>query len=247
MRAAEAARCRLKFPHNDPGKAIEELVGAVHGIAENPPGRYRCEDLISAIAAFTGEAVMRQAGDFDFDHHTLTPGQPVFSLKVNGLLSGDRSEWPEIPVTSVFGAIHNILPNHPSHPWPRESFPNVGKVYERFAAARHGGVSKDWGKAALSVPPSHYPSEGMPPLRAAYDLRRSVGKQWQSQGVSAEAIAAVAQFSLLKIMTLVRAQIEPKIGLLLAFETINSMAKTAPVLPKHMEEWVRQKSRPGLS
>jgi hypothetical protein len=214
--------------------AADELIRLVHKLVEYPAGRFRCEDVISAISAFTGEAALRKAGVIDVDHHAFNPGQAVFSGTVNVILSGDRTEWREIPVTSIFGGLYHVLPHYPQ-PWPRESFPSVARVYEHFAAV-HGRGKSDWGKAALSVPSANLPSEGMPPLRAAFELRRSVLGRWQKTGLSDEAVFLAAHVALLEIMKLVRPQIAPDIGLMIAFQTINAMAKTAPMLPKHMEE-----------
>jgi hypothetical protein len=232
----------LKFPENNPSKALDEMVLAIYEIARDSDGNYRPEDLISAAAAFTGESAMRQAHDFDFDRHTFTPGRPVFSQKINEILSGDRTNWEEMPDGCVFGALYGILINHPNRPWPREDFPDVGGIYSRFAAARkHGASQAEWGKAPLSVPPSHYPSERLPPLRVAFDMRTFVYKSWAKEKLSADAVLTMAQLNLIMIMTQMQPQVDPAIGLLLAFETINAMAKTAPVLPKHMQEFWRKR------
>ena len=235
-----------KFPDNNLQKAVEELVGAEYRFARNPGGQYRPEDVISAAAAFLGECVLRQAGDFDFNKHTFTPGQPVFSLKVTQLLSGDRGEWEAMPQGCVLRAIYMILTNHPNRPWRRESFPDIAKIYERYAAGRSRGVPKsDWGKAPLSVPREHYPSEDRPPLRAAFELRTFVSKRWPNETLSADAMVGMGQLALIMVMTQLRTQIQPEIGLLLAFETLNAMAKTAPLLPQHVQQFFGERGAKG--
>ncbi|HEX4409017.1 MAG TPA: hypothetical protein VH206_09605 [Xanthobacteraceae bacterium] len=231
----------MKVPEDNLPKVLDELVAETYRIVRDDRGNFRAEDLISASAAFTGECVMRHAGDFDFEHHTLAPGQPVFSQKVTELLSGDRAIWTEIPKDSVFGAMRNLLANHPNRPWPTESFPDVAKIYQRFAAARRGGVTKeDWGKAPLSVPASHRPSEEIPPLRAAFALRAFTYGKWGDEKLTSHAVMTMAQLSQIMILTQIRPSIEPNVALLLAFETVNAMAKTAPALPKHMKEFMRE-------
>jgi hypothetical protein len=213
-------------------------VKEIHKLAERPRGLYRSEDLISAACAFTGECVMRQAGDFDFDNHDFTPGKGIFSVKVNEILSGDRSEWADIPITSVFGGLRHVFANQPPplRAFPLESFPNVGKIYQVFGSERRDGVSKEqWGKATLSVPAAHLPVEHMPPLRAAFELRSTVAQKWVNEGVSAQAMTVIGQGAVIIIMNRTQQSIPPKVALAIAFETLNAMAKTAPMLPKHMD------------
>jgi hypothetical protein len=227
----------VEFPQNDPGAAIRTLAKAVLKLVEAPPGTFRCEDVISAIAAFAGECILRQAGEFKFDDHDFVPGQPIFSLKVNDLLSGDRSKWAEIPDQSAFGVIRFILAKQPQDPFPENVFPDIGKIYEQFASERRQGVPKKrWGKAPLSIPPNHYPREDRPPLRAAFELRQTVGQKWLDDKITPQRIANVAQFALVMLLNQMRESIAPAIALALAFETMNAMAKTAPMLPKHMSQ-----------
>jgi hypothetical protein len=229
----------MKLLNNLP-KAGNELVAAVYHFAYSMTGRKRCEDVITAAAAYTGECVMRQAGDFDFDRHTWNPGKPILSPKVTQLLSGDRGDWKEIPEMSVFGFLRGLLIKHPSRPYPPECFPDIGSLYQRYAVARKNGASQsEWGKAPLSVPASHYPSEGMLAIRAAFELRNFVEKKWGDESLDIKVISTLAQLSMMTILAQVRQYIAPDIAVLLAFETINAMAKTAPFLPKHMAQLVR--------
>jgi hypothetical protein len=232
----------MKCPNDDPAAAMMELVAMIQKLVERPAGRYRCEDLISAAAAFAGEACMRRARDFDVDNHDYNPGSPIFSTTVNVLLSGDRSEWKDIPVTSAFGGLYSLLTNHSQAPWPSALFPNVGELYGRFAAARRNGTPKEqWGQAPLSVPAAHLPA--MPPLRAAFEIRRMVFSRWRSDQFSPDGLTTVAQTCVLKFLIMLRAHIDPRIAVTLAMETLNAMAKTAPVLARHMEEFARNQAR----
>jgi hypothetical protein len=163
----------MNFPGGDAAKAGSDFVVMVHRVVEHPPGRYRVEDVLSAAASFVGEVCLRRAGDFDVDSHTFNPGAPIFSDKVNELLSGNRSEWAEIPVTSTFGGVFLILTKAPED----ERVPDV--------------------------------------------------------------LGAIAATSLSALLFNLRAFIAPSIAVTIAMETINAMAKTAPMLQKHMDEWVR--------
>lgn len=227
----------MKLPADKLQKIVNELMPAVYHFAHMMTGSKRCEDVITVAAAYAGECVMRQAGDFDFDRHTWNPGKPVLSLKVTQLLSGDRGDWREIPETSVFGFLRGLLIRHPTHAYPPECFPDIGLIYRRYAAARQNGVSQaDWGKAPLSVPAGHRPSEGMLAIRAAFEMRNFVDKKWGDENYSAEVISTLAQISVMTVLVHARQFIAPEIAVLLAFETINAMAKTAPFLPKHLSE-----------
>lgn len=231
----------MKLPQESVRLAIDDLVGKIHKLVERPQGRYRSEDLISAVCAFTGECVMRQAGDFDFDNHDFTPGQAIFSEKVNEILSGDRSEWVDIPTSSVFGGVRHVLANQRTWTYPLESFPNIGKIYQDFASERRNGVSKGkWGKAPLSVPAANLPVEHMPPLRAAFKLRSAVAQKWLNENVSAQIMTVIGQAAVMLILTRTRESIQPKIALAIAFETLNAIAKTAPMLPKHIDMLVKR-------
>jgi hypothetical protein len=183
---------------------------------------------------------MRLAGEFDFDRHNFTPGQPIFSTaRVNEILFGERVEWAEMPPNSIFGILYRALTGHPKQPWPRESFPDVRTILSRYAASRRDGSTKaNWGKAPLSVPPSHFPSEGMPPLRAAYEVRQFAFERWRDEDLSPQNVVNLATLCMTSVMVYLRPHIAAEIGLPLAFETINTMAKTAPFLPKHMRELV---------
>jgi hypothetical protein len=44
----------------------------------------------------------------------------------------------------------------------------------------------------------------------------------------------------MKVLNLTQQSIRPGIALAIAFETINAMAKTAPMLPRHFEEWKKE-------
>jgi hypothetical protein len=229
----------MKLPGDNLPNAISELVPAVYHVAHALTKANRSEDVITAAAAYVGECVMRQAGDFDFDRHTWNPGKPILSQKVTQLLSGDRGNWRDIPETSVFGFLRSLLIKHPTHPYPPDCFPDIGQLYRRYVAVRQNGVSKsDWGKAPLSVPENHYPSEGMLAIRAAFEMRKIVDEKWGDENLSAEVLSTLAKLSMMTVLIQVRQYIAPDIAILAAFETINAMAKTAPFLAKHMQELV---------
>src|SRR5665213_1762622 len=120
-------------------------------MARGPKG-IRCEDFISAAAAFAGEVCMRKAADFDFDNHSFPPGKRIFSQKVNFFLSGDRTEWRDVPVDTAFGSLYHVLTRSREIAWPPESFPGIAEIYENFArSGGHGMPPVQWGYVPLTV------------------------------------------------------------------------------------------------
>jgi hypothetical protein len=222
-----------------PSPLIDLLLHKALAISEYPPGRYRSEEVISAIAAFAGECQMRRAGEVDFSTAKFTPGQAVFSARINNLLSGDQTGWASVPASSAFGSIFQILTHLSTHPWSPSLFPNPADIYSTYAAA--AGTARKWGFAPLSVPQQNHPR--IPPLRAAFDLRNAVYKSGPHPQPSANELAAAAVMSLIKALIKVRGSIDDTVVLTLAFETLNALAKTAPVLETHITEFAAR--QPG--
>src|ERR1700675_1612830 len=126
---------------------IELLFNRALTIARSSDGRYRTEEVLSALAAFAGECQMHRAGDLDCNATKFVPRQAIFSQHINGVLSGDQVDWNSIPVTSAFGMLYQLLTHLPKRPWAPESFPNIGDVYTGYAEAvtARTGSSFDWG------------------------------------------------------------------------------------------------------
>lgn len=203
--------------------AVDRVVALLVGGLKDPDGRVRAEDLISAGAAIVGERCIETAGDFDARHHDFAPGSHVFSDAVNDLLCGDVStNLEELPPTSVFGTLRDELLRSG---YTRAEFPEIENVFKAFA----GGIGKpeEWGWVPLSVGDDNRPF--LQPLRAAYETRRAVDEMLAPFGDDSRRRLAVVTHALAKVLTLVRDAIQPSIALKLAFETVNGMAKTAPM------------------
>jgi hypothetical protein len=211
-------------------KLTDTLFRLAQTIAEGATGRYRCEDLISATAAFAGEVCMRKAADFDFDNHVFTPGQRVFSPKVNVVLSGNLADWRTVPVTSAFGALYNLLTHSEEIAWPPEIFPNIAEIYKNFANG-----SAEWGYVPLSLSSGHIPR--MPPLRSAFELRRAALEIINQEPIPIDVFSSASSITLISALTVTQPAIDKAVAIRLAMETMNGMAKTAPVLPRHLEEF----------
>jgi hypothetical protein len=223
-------------------QALVELTRIIHQLVEKPNKKYRCEDLISAAAAFVGEACLRRAAEFEVDCHEFDPGDPVFSRGINVALCGDRTEWPDIPKASAYGRAFHVLTTDPDAPWPVASFPDVADIFRRYARARREGVPGDArGKTVLGIPEKNLPTQA--PLNIAYEIREKVVDTFPEHLLGVDVVGLIAEMTLLKILMIVRPHIDPRIALSLALGTMNATAKTAPLLSMHVAEWQRSQAR----
>jgi hypothetical protein len=227
-------KCGKAVMPNQHADLVEKLDHFTQALAEGPKkGMFRCEDMISAAAALVGECCLRNSAVFDFDHHDLAPGRAIFSDKITGILSGDRANWQEIPLTSVFGVLYFTLTRNPKAPWNPGIFPDVAEIYRHYAAARGSKApAVQWGYVPLTSTPAHAPTK--PPLRAAFELRCLALKD---PTLFPGDLLSVSQSLLIKTLIKVRSAIDDAVAIRLALETMNGMAKMAPVLPRHMQEF----------
>ena len=230
----------MNFPGGDPTVAMAKLSTMIKELTERPAGPYRIEDLISAAAAFAGENILGQVDGSVLSDHQFRPGSPLFSEKANSLLSGSSSDWAAMPHLTAFARLYSILPHHPKFPYPYEAFPSPDAVYRHFAARRRDGVvsKEDWGTASLTIPTAHWPQK--PPLRSAYELRQAVSRLWGNDEPTPAVLCELAQLCLTQFLVIARTtKFSPSFALVLAMETLNAMAKTAPMLPKHLPAGLR--------
>jgi hypothetical protein len=187
----------------------------------------RVEDLITAAASIVGELCIEVAGDFNPRKHEFVPGSRVFSEKVNGLFSGNSADLDAIPADSVVGVLRDRLL---VAGYSKADFPSVKAVLEYFAA--NIGKPSDWGKVPWSVPAGNFP--GIVPLRIAYETRSVVDLAFKPLADSSQRLHA-GVLTLAGVLIAVKNAIDKKIALLLALETVNGMAKTAPMTDEAMK------------
>jgi hypothetical protein len=185
-------------------------------------GRIHVEDLISAAAAIVGERCISAAGDFDPLNHTFPPGQRVFSTNVNNLISGDAQSVAESPAESIIGILRSHLLKCG---FSEVDFPGLKDVFTYFAA--NVGEPEDWGKVPLSISKDHHPF--ILPLRAAYEMRGTVDKLFAPLGDDRRQKLHAATLTLAETLCKTRDVLDRKIASTLAIETVNGMAKTAPM------------------
>lgn len=85
----------------------------------------------------------------------------------------------------------------------------------------------DWGRAPVSIPPDHLPF--VQPLRVAYETRAMVDKSLASLGNDTGARLRATTAVLARALCETRDVLTRIVATTLAIETINGMAKTAPM------------------
>ncbi|HEY6570690.1 MAG TPA: hypothetical protein VIZ22_10385, partial [Candidatus Limnocylindrales bacterium] len=115
-----------------------------------------------------------------------------------------------------------------------DDFPPIDEPIRLFASALAGDGPTPWGFVPLSVPEDHRPF--VQPLRQAYDLRAPVRAIFAEQQVPAPEWPHTCAFALVVELARVREAIDHRIAVRLVLETVNGMAKTAPMTAKHLRD-----------
>jgi len=186
-------------------------------------GRIRAEGIISAAASITGELCIAAAGNFNPREHEFVPGQRIFSDRVNELFSGDSADegLEAVPSDSIVGMLSDKLLQNG---YNAGDFPSLKAVFEDFAG--NIGKASDWGEVPLSVPDANRPF--ILPLQVAYETRSTVDRLFQPLTTPEQKLRA-GVFTLAGTMIAVHQVIDKKTAIRLALETVNGMAKTAPM------------------
>jgi hypothetical protein len=184
-------------------------------------GRIRVEDLISASASVVAEAAIAEAGDLDPRRHDLVPGSRMFSTNINRILCDDKS-FAEAPPDSIVGTLREKLIGCG---FTHIDFPVLNEVFKYFAA--NIGKKEDWGKVPLSVPQQHHPF--LLPIRVVYETRSAVDQCLAPLGGNQTQRLRATTLALAKALCETRDVLSRTIATTLAIETVNGMAKTAPM------------------
>ncbi len=192
-------------------------------------GRIRVEDLLSAASAVCGEACIAAVGEFDPEDHQFSPGSVVMSNRINDLLAADSSTWSEMG-QSVFRLIHGgALANG----YDEVEFPLPADVFQGFASSIATPDGPGWGFVPLSVPPENRPR--IEPLRDAYELRSGVRAVFAAHAVPLAEWPMLCALAIVLELGRVRDAIDHGVALRLVLETVNGMAKTAPMTDAGMK------------
>jgi hypothetical protein len=209
------------WKRKDPTEKCADILYASLKSAVSQGGRIRVEELISAAAAIVGEAAIAKAGDFDARGHEYPPGARVFSTKINQLMCDDKG-FQEAPVDSIVGDLRERLV---ACGFSQSDFPILEGVFEHFAA--NIGKKEDWGKVPLSIPQQHHPFAQ--PLRIAYETRPIVDSSLSPLGDDVGNRLRATTAVLAKALCETRDALTRIVATTLAIETVNGMAKTAPM------------------
>ncbi len=221
--------------------AVESAADAVYVLvckAVKRGGRVRVEDLLSASASVVGEACIAAAGDFDPRLHEHIPGSRVFSDRANALLCGDKS-WEDAPPASIAGTLRDSLT---AAGFTRKDFPVLEDVFRLFVT--NIGKEGEWGRVPLSVPENHRPY--IMPLQIAYETREAVDKALSALGEDAMSRLQACTQALAKALIQTKDVLSRLVATTLALETVNGMAKTAPMTRAAMM-MLMDKARAGSS
>jgi hypothetical protein len=195
-------------------------------------GRIRVEDLLSAAAAVCGEACIAAGAEFDPEDHRFTAGSPVLSDRVNAILCANAPDWAGA-AQSVFGLIRaGAL----SHGYVPDDFPPLAEPLRRYAASLGGGGDPPvgWGYVALGVPDANLPF--VQPLRQAFELREPARGIMAAHQVPTGEWPFVCGLALVVELTRVREAIDRGVAIRIVLETVNGMAKMAPMTARHLHE-----------
>jgi hypothetical protein len=222
---------------NNDAAMRDQLVQHIMKILTDKNGRVRVEDTLCTAATIVGERCIDAAGDFSLREHDMAPGTRAFSTKANELICGDDSsgDIDAISKESVIGVLRDALNRPPYH---KEKFPALSVVFAGYAA-RVGEV-KDWGKVPLSVPEVNLPF--VLPLQVGFETRDKVDEIFREILSDKMRCLRVATEALADLLNKVSGVIDPALALLLSIETINGMAKTAPMTKKAMANLPKQHS-----
>jgi len=196
------------------------LYSALKG-AVTQEGRIRVEDLISAAAAIVGEAAIAMAGNFDPRQDDYAPGTRVFSTKINPLICDDKS-LQQAPTKSIVGDLRARLV---ACGFSQTDFPELEGVFKHFA--ENIGKQEEWGKVPLSIAQQHHPF--VQPLRVAYETRAIVDSSLSPLGDDKGNRLRATTAVLARVLCETRDVLNRIIATTLAIETVNGMAKTAPM------------------
>jgi hypothetical protein len=144
------------------------------------------------------------------------------------LFSGDTplDSIDSVPAESIVGILRDKLV---ASGYAKSDFPSLKLIFTHFAA--NIGKQSDWGKVPLSVPEANRPF--VLPLRVAYELRPTVDRVFQPLAGPEQKLRA-AVLTLTEALIAVQQAIDRPTALLLALETVNGMAKTAPMTDEAM-------------
>lgn len=223
----------------DPKVAGSQLAARIEVAVTDADGRIRVEDLLSAVAAVCGEACIAAAGEFDPERHDFVPGSAVLSDRINEILCANATEWSAAG-ESVFGL---IFTGAIRSGYVIEHFPVLADVFRAYVGGLGAGTADRWGYVALGVPADNWPR--VPPLRAAYEQRAQARSILREHGLAMTAWPSACAHAVGVELGRVRSAIDPSVAIRIVVETVNGMAKMAPMTDRHLRDAVEAAEAAG--
>lgn len=212
-------------------KLTKKLVNFVYNSIQTEKG-VRVEDAICLISTIVAERCIEVANEFSINEHDFVPGSAVFSEKINELLVGEVAveNWNELPKECVFAKIKSKIDSH----FDNSSFPSLTGIFENYAE----NVGKtEWGNLNLSIPEDNKPF--FLPLQVGYETRKFIDKNINLE--NSEKTLQIAINAIGKILIETKMALDSSIALVMTFEIINGMSKTATMTDKKMAELETEK------
>ena len=135
---------------------------------------------------------------------------------------------------SVFGIIREGALLHGYAP---ETFPPISEPIRHYVeslGSSTGDPADSWGRVALSVPDDNRPR--IQPLRQAFELRPAVRKVFADLEIARAEWPTACAAALVIELAKVRQAIDPGVAVRIVLETVNGMAKMAPMTTRAFRE-----------
>jgi hypothetical protein len=138
------------------------------------------------------------------------------------LICDDKATIEEAPPASIAGDLRDRLQGCG---FTQSDFPSLKDVFAPLV--QNAGRKEHWGRAPLSIPQQHHPSAM--PLYIAYRCREMVDKTLAPLGDDTGCRLRATTAVLARAVCETRKLLARKVAVTLALETVNGMAKTAPM------------------
>lgn len=201
------------IPHNQAG-------------TQHPYPETRPEDMVSVLAALTGEAIQYRMGLFDGKTYKGEPNGVVSDSAFEKRLFGEAFRLEHVPPEDcALGLFRQLL--------EEQNYPvDQGCDLVDFSRTCDFIPPTSSGYFPVTTGPEHYPD--LPPLQANYDLRETVSvltERCSPPEDPDEARYLLCMGALAKVVVNAMNDLPPTPALTLACETMIAAAKTTPYLP----------------
>ncbi|NAY90640.1 hypothetical protein GTQ34_01805 [Muricauda sp. JGD-17] len=205
-------------------RLIKKLVNHVY-FKVQANGVVRVEDMLYMMATIVAVQCIEVAKELSIDKHNFELGNAVFPKKINETLIGPDTveNWNELPKECVFGRIKNKIDKH----FNETAFPSLTGIFKNYTK---NVDESEWEKVTLNIPEDSIPS--LLTLRAGYETKKFVDRRINLE--NNQKTLTIAIDSLSRVLIETRIALNPSIALMMTFETIFGMSKTATMANQKM-------------